>query len=239
MDYKKYTEFHTLQYKGSTFIYQPYMFGQGAWAHITKDGKVGKTAELYIQYELNQKIFGLKETPSLYERFMKASVQERENMKSESMTWLTLKVKSLKSNGSIPKSVFPKQQTFSVGGMYFYSYDAKTKDQLPFWDRFPLTIILKMENAGFVGLNLHYLPTSSRMMFLNKLMSYKTYNPSTDTLKLNLSYDYLKGNKRLEEYKPCIKRYLFSHVVSKFLPIESHEWGYAGNLTVEKWEGKR
>lgn len=238
MDYKNYTEFHKLEYKGKRFIYQPYMFGQGAWAYLTDKGAVGKSAELSLQYELNQAIFGQKQIPSLYERFMKAPMQDREKMKAESNTWLTLKVKAILSNGEIPKSVFPKKQTFGVGGMYFYSYDAKTKDKLPFWDRFPLSIILKVEGDSFLGLNLHYLPVDSRMIFLDKLMtSYKRYNSQTDELKVNATYDSLKNNQRMEEYKPCIKRYLFSHVISKFLPIESHEWGYAGNLTVAKWEG--
>jgi hypothetical protein len=236
MDYKNYSEFHTLEFRGKRFIYQPYMFGQGAWAYLTENGKVGKTAELSLQYELNQTLFGKKEIPSLYERFMKSPIQEREKMKTEATTWLTLKIKSLLSKGEVPKSVFPKRQTFGVGGMYFYSYDAKTKDTLPIWDRFPLTIILKTEGSGFTGLNLHYLPVDSRMLFLEKLMTFKKYNTQTDELKLNISYDFLKGNKRLEEFKPCIKRYLYSHVVSKFLPIESHEWGYAGNLSVAKWE---
>jgi hypothetical protein len=241
MDYKNYTEFHTLEYKGKRFIYQPYMFGQGAWAYLTDSGKVGKSADLSLQYELNQAIFGDKKTPSLYERFMRASPKEREKMKAEAMTWLTLKVKSLKSNSEIPKSIFPKKQTFVAGGLYFYKYDAKTKETLPFWDRFPLTIILKMESNGFLGLNLHYLPVPDRISFLEKLMvgAYKKYNQNTDELYLAISYEILKDSKRLQEFRPCLKRYLFSHVESKFLQIESHEWGYAANLNVANWAGNK
>ena len=43
-----------------------------------------------------------------------------------------------------------------IGKMYFYYYDAKTKDMLPYWDKFPLVIPLEVHTDGFIGLNLHY-----------------------------------------------------------------------------------
>ena len=45
----------------------------------------------------------------------------------------------------------------AVGSMYMYFYDPKHKATLPYYDRFPLTIVVGEAPGGFYGLNLHYL----------------------------------------------------------------------------------
>src|SRR4051812_41636100 len=54
----------------------------------------------------------------------------------------------------------PNRQGFGVhpGEMIFFMYDAKWKDKLPFFDRFPLIFPVEMYPNGFAGMNLHYLP---------------------------------------------------------------------------------
>ena len=42
-----------------------------------------------------------------------------------------------------------------IGRMYFFYYDAKNKDKLPQWDRFPLVLPIERYGNGFLGLNLH------------------------------------------------------------------------------------
>ena len=43
----------------------------------------------------------------------------------------------------------------SVGQMYMYFYEAKTKDTLPYFDRFPLVFPFAKVKGGFYGLNMH------------------------------------------------------------------------------------
>ena len=52
--------------------------------------------------------------------------------------------------------------------MYFY--DPKHKETLPYYDRFPLIIMVGPAPRGFIGLNLHYLPLATRAKFLDALL---------------------------------------------------------------------
>jgi hypothetical protein len=53
---------------------------------------------------------------------------------------------------------------------------------------------------------------------------------------MRISYDYLASNQRIFEATPCIKRYLFSHVRSKFLEISADEWDIAAMLPFEQFK---
>ena len=46
----------------------------------------------------------------------------------------------------------------------------KHKETLPFYDSFPLVIIIGKAKGGFLGMNLHYLPPTLRAKFLDALM---------------------------------------------------------------------
>lgn len=121
-----------------------------------------------------------------------------------------------------------------IGKMYFFVYDPKTKDKLPVYDRFPLVFPIERYSDGFLGLNLHYLSGPERQSLLNKLMEYKTAKNITERTKLRLSYDILASTKRLASLsRPCIKRYLFDHVRSKFIEITANEWEQAIDLPVQ------
>ena len=53
-----------------------------------------------------------------------------------------------------------------IGSMSMFFYDPKYKDTLPFYDRFPLAVIVGPAPGGFYGLNLHYLPPILRAKML-------------------------------------------------------------------------
>lgn len=123
-----------------------------------------------------------------------------------------------------------------IGKMYFFYYDPKTKDKLPVYDRFPLVFPIERYADGFLGLNLHYLGGGERAALLNKLSSFRTNNQYNKYTKLKLSYDLLSSTKRLASAtRPCIKRYLFNHVRSRFIEITADEWDKAIELPVELW----
>ena len=91
---------------------------------------------------------------------------------------------------------------------------------------------------GFLGINLHYLPAGERETMLRKLMELKTSTRLTPATKLRLTYDILNSSRRLRLLRPCIKRYLVSHVRSRFVEIESSEWEQAIHLPVESFVRK-
>ena len=65
-----------------------------------------------------------------------------------------------------------------VGSMQMFFYDPKTKDTLPYYDRFPLVVVVGPAEKGFYGLNLHYLPPILRAKMLDSLMEVATSKKS-------------------------------------------------------------
>ena len=124
-----------------------------------------------------------------------------------------------------------------IGRMYFYFYDPKTKDSLPYYDRFPLTIPMEQYQNGFLGLNLHYIHPKQRIILLDKLSEVASNDEYNETTKLRISYKYLAAASKVFEANPCIKRYLFGHVKSRFLEISADEWDIAVMLPAENFIG--
>jgi len=98
-----------------------------------------------------------------------------------------------------------------------------------------LVIPIERYSDGFLGLNLHYIHPKQRIILLDKLSEIATDNNFDANTKLRISYDYLSRASRLYQAKPCIKRYLFSHVQSRFLEITADEWDIAALLPVESF----
>ena len=120
-----------------------------------------------------------------------------------------------------------------IGKMYLYHYDAKFQDTLPVWDKFPLVIPMELYQDGFLGLNLHYLDPYSRLALLDRLLDFANNDKYDDTTKLQLSYSLLSKSRRYRMIEPCIKRYLFSHIVSPIVYIEPDNWETAIFLPFE------
>ncbi len=121
-----------------------------------------------------------------------------------------------------------------IGRMYIFAYDAKFKETLPVWDKFPLVIPMETYDDGFLGLNLHYLDPMSRLVLLDKLNDFINNDKYDNTTKFNLSYSLLSSSRRYNIIEPCIKRYLFQHVVSSMIYIEPDNWETAIFLPVQK-----
>ena len=123
-----------------------------------------------------------------------------------------------------------------VGDMFMYFYDPKTKDTLPYYDRFPLTILVDRAPKGFYGLNLHYLPLDIRAKFLDTLLDNLTNKRYDESTRFRLSYEMLKGASKLRAFRPCFKRYLSAHVRSRFAKVEAPEWEIATFLPTADFE---
>lgn len=157
----------------------------------------------------------------------------------DARTWLRTKVNSLQATPSALMSDRERLRSQSIiGRMYFYYYDPKTKDKLKYYDKFPLVIPIERYGDGFLGLNLHYVEPKVRFVLLDKLSTYANNRKYDETTRLRLSYQTLKSASSIFEATPCIKRYLYSHVQSRFLEIEANEWDIAAILPVESFEKK-
>ena len=124
-----------------------------------------------------------------------------------------------------------------VGQMYLFQYDAKFKDILPYWDVWPLIFPFDYAKNGFYGINLHYLAPNARVDLMLRLIKAQggSGQLGNDNYKLRLSYDIIT---KYPPAKPCIKRYLFSHVQGKGLyGISGEDWSYAAALPLQKFRG--
>jgi hypothetical protein len=174
----------------------------------------------------------------LLERIKQSLLQQGISVRTEeSRAWLLSKVKNLNvSKQNLMGENSRLKDNTIVGKMYFYFYDPKTKENLPFYDKFPLVIPIEEHRDGFIGLNLHYLNPKRRIVLLDKLSEFANNSKYDETTKLRLSYSLLKSSSKIYEMKACIKKYLFTNVKSKFLQINADEWDIAALLPVESFQ---
>jgi hypothetical protein len=123
-----------------------------------------------------------------------------------------------------------------MGGLYFFVYDPKGKNELPYYDKFPLVMPLKRESDGFIGLNLHYLPIKHRVVFMKKMMPLALRNDDDEIKRIKITYSILDASSKYKEFRPCIKKYLYPHVKSKILAVEPEEWDIATYLPVHQFK---
>ena len=122
-----------------------------------------------------------------------------------------------------------------VGTMQMFFYDPKTKDTLPYYDTFPLVVIVGPAEKGFYGLNLHYLPPMLRAKMLDGLMDIASSKRSPNA-KFEITYETLKSTSKLKFFKPCFKHYLASNVKGGFAQVPAPEWEIATFLPVASFK---
>lgn len=131
----------------------------------------------------------------------------------------------------------PEQQRGAIlpGFMYLFAYDAKHKETLPYYDRFPLIFPFSMQADHIMGINMHYLPLMYRARLMDALYSVTTNQKFNDKTRLRISYDLLNSASKYKYFEPCVKMYLKSHVKSRFLMVPSNEWDIALFLPLERF----
>lgn len=152
--------------------------------------------------------------------------------------WLGSKISQMRipsNRGNILNDARRVSARAFIGKMYFFAYDAKHKETLPIWDKFPLVIPMDTYDNGFLGLNLHYLDPGSRLVLLDRLHDFINNTKYDDTTRFNLSYSLLASSRRYNIIEPCIKRYLFEHIMSSLIYIEPDNWETAVFLPTQKF----
>lgn len=170
---------------------------------------------------------------------------EHQTMSRDSLAWLMKRIASLQSPARLALPITKEKtrhvkstdrQKFLMGGLYYFIYDPKTKDELPYYDRFPLVMPLKRHSDGFIGLNFHYLPVKHRINFAKKLLPLAIYNDEDEIKRIRITYPILNASSKYKEFRPCIKKYLYSHIKSKILAVEPQEWDIAMYLPVHQFK---
>lgn len=151
-----------------------------------------------------------------------------------------------KNNTYTKKIVSPKLSL--PGSLYFFLYDPKGAKILPYYDQFPFVLVLKRDQGSLLGLNFHYLNYRLRAMFFDLLYVFRDRDPLASTSKVNqvdhdlavrlrVTYDILSYTKKYRAFRPCIKRYLFSHFRTPLIQVGANEWPIALFLPVESFVG--
>lgn len=153
----------------------------------------------------------------------------------DALAWFETKVRSVTSmRSTLLKAEESQRGRTVVGKMFFFKYDPKYKAVLPVYDIYPLVFPIEMYGNGFLGLNIHYLSRYEREVFLNLVMKYATATNLTEASRLKITYDIIASSKKLASVsRPCVKRYLYGHVRSKFIEIPATEWDKAAQLPIE------
>lgn len=176
--------------------------------------------------------------PSLFDKLNKemtaAGIKPRTGA---AKAWLGRKLSNLKlpaNRANLLNDATRVSPRAFIGKMYFFHYDPKYKETLPVWDKFPLVIPMDVYDNGFLGLNLHYLDPYSRLMLLDRLHDFINNDKYDDTTRFRMSYSLLSSSRRYKMIEPCVKRYLFEHIMSSMIYIEPDNWETAIFLPTEK-----
>jgi hypothetical protein len=163
------------------------------------------------------------------------------NKSSQSAKWFRNRIRAFvsykKNNETISANIYDSSKHPFIGGLFTYIYDPKWKDILPYYDIYPLTIPIEIYKDGWLGLNLHYLHPNMRVLLLAHLGKLKKTN-KTNISYMKVSYSSLKKATASDLVKPCIKRYLVSHVKSKLLSIGEQDWELVAAMPYQKFMKK-
>ena len=118
------------------------------------------------------------------------------------------------------------ENKISVGGirpgsLFAYWYDPKWAKKLPYYDEFPMIMMIEKAKGGFFGLNFHYLPPMLRARLLDRVKA------------AGISWD---GIKKIDVVKPAIKRYLSGHVGGRVVVIPEDEEELSIFLPLERFK---
>lgn len=175
----------------------------------------------------------LKELPYLTRLEVMARQNGLEKGTKKSYDWFRKKMVSLggdKARRELQKTIREqgRMKSFTTAGhMCSFVYDAKTKDKMPYWDAFPLIIMVDFTPNGFYGLNMHYLSPQYRAILFDALTSFQTNTKYDDKTRLKFTYAMLRNASKYKYFRPCFKRYLWDHVKTPFMKIHPNEWEVA------------
>lgn len=130
----------------------------------------------------------------------------------------------IKNNGKPP-----------VGEILMYRYSPKLKLKLPYYDTYPLVLVVAFEQDRFYGINLHYLPPTLRTQVMAILIEQKQKSKNQEEYVKAVFPLLQQLSKTLCMF--AFKLYLCNHVTSKFIVVEHDYWELVAKLSTEKFVG--
>jgi hypothetical protein len=136
---------------------------------------------------------------------------------------------------SDPKRV--RDNRFFRGKLYFFFYNEPLyRDKLPFYDTFPLLLLLHRKGSNIFGCNLHYLPPRIRLSKFLELMQYTNQNKLSWRTNIVLDYDKLINSDTWDILRPTFRQYRLNRIQGNCINIPAQDWPIAINLPVERFK---
>ena len=122
------------------------------------------------------------------------------------------------------------------GRMYMFKYMPKMASKLPYYDMFPVGIVMNLnsEKNYFSMLNFHYLPFKERAELMDSLYPFVMMdniqgkdigNSLRARVNVNrVDYKFMKKRMSMRGFLPCWKRYDYKRVVGQFLYVPPIGW---------------
>ena len=131
--------------------------------------------------------------------------------------------KFYRESEKINDAVFKRR--VSLGDLFCYYYNPKYRKTLPYYDMFPMIMLLSAEKETFLGINFHYLRPKWRAILLDRV-----------TAKIGGGIPKWSKLRNIKQIAPTIKRYRFDHIMRKVVPIEEDEQEIAIFLPTERFK---
>jgi hypothetical protein len=108
-----------------------------------------------------------------------------------------------------------------------FKYQPIGAADLPYFDQAPLVFPFNKTAQNFTGLNMHYLNPRDRFALFTALLKIKGSTTITDSRKLVLTWEMIKGVSTLAPAQACIKQYRIDAMRSQFIEIPPSDWATA------------
>lgn len=218
-----------------------------------KDETDGKTEQELLSHRNRMQLIADRDFTDMAENVFDTLKELRDEANAPTtgeaaMSWMRNTIRALHEIADIAveekfirdeKRLVSKKAFKRVGQMFMFNYQPITRTKLPYYDTFPLIFILRLDNDGFLGINLHYLPMNLRVVLFKMLMKFKTGNVESKNTRLVLIYEYLMRQPKFRHYiKPCIKKYLYNRIDSYILRIPPEDWYIAVFLPLARFRKK-
>lgn len=168
----------------------------------------------------------------------KAAASGQSAKHGESNKWFrdqAAKINKSQTNSVLKDSPDRFRDRIMPGDLMMFYYDPKHKDDLPYYDQWPLIFPLEIKKDRFLGMNMHYLQPSLRAKLFDALHEYTSNTKMDGTTKMKLQYQVLRSAAKFNLVKPTIHMYLKAHVRSRFMKIPAQEWDFALFLPTDRF----
>ena len=126
------------------------------------------------------------------------------------------------ADNKVEKAILKKR--IELGDLFCYYYNPKYRATLPYYDMFPMIMLLSAEKETFLGINFHYLRPKWRAILLDRV-----------TARIGGGLPKWSKLRNIRQIAPTIKRYRYDHIMRKVVPIEENEQEIAIFLPTERF----